>query len=86
MGEFSLVAAGSLVLQGDKVLSNSLVAGVPAIVKRTLTPEEVEQIKASAERYVKYKDSYLGGEFNSIQFQVIDPLGANLISFRRALA
>ena len=52
VGEFSLVAAGSLVLQGDKVPSNSLVAGVPAIVKRTLTAAEVEQIKASAERYV----------------------------------
>ena len=55
MGELSLVAVGSLVLQGDKVPSNSLVAGVPAIVKRTLTPEEVEQIKASAKRYVKYR-------------------------------
>ncbi len=63
VGEFSLVAAGSLVLQGYKVPSNSLVAGVPAIVKRTLTQEEIEQIKASAERYVKYKDGYLRGEF-----------------------
>ncbi len=68
MGEFSLVAAGSLVLQGDKVPSNSLVAGVPAIVKRTLTAEEVEQIKASAERYVNYKNSYLGGEFKLVNF------------------
>ena len=66
VGEFSLVAAGSLVLQGDKVPSNSLVAGVPAIVKRTLTPEEVAQIKASAERYVNYKNSYLGEEFEPI--------------------
>ena len=45
VGEFSLVAAGSLVLQGDKVPSNSLVAGVPAIVKRTLTPEELNRLK-----------------------------------------
>ena len=66
VGEFSLVAAGSLVLQGDKVPSNSLVAGVPAIVKRTVTAAEVEQIKVSAERYVKYKDSYLNGEFKLI--------------------
>ncbi len=66
VGEFSLVAAGSLVLQGDKVPSNSLVAGVPAIVKRTLTTEEMEQIKVSAERYVKYKNSFLNGEFKSI--------------------
>ncbi len=39
VGEFSLVAAGSLVLQGGKVPSNTLVAGVPAIVKRDLTAE-----------------------------------------------
>ncbi len=68
VGEFSLVAAGSLVLQGDKVPNNSLVAGVPAIVKRTLTAEEIEQLKASAERYVKYKNSYLGEEFKLVNF------------------
>jgi len=66
VGEFSLVAAGSLVLQGDKVPNNSLVAGVPAIVKRTLTAEEIEQLKASAERYVNYKNSYLGEEFKLV--------------------
>lgn len=64
IGEFSLVAAGSLVLEGDRVPSHSLVAGVPAIVKRTLSQDEVEKIKRSAERYVSYKNSYLGGEFS----------------------
>lgn len=63
IGEFCLVAAGSLVLQGDKVPSKSLVAGVPAIVKRTVTLEEIEQINASAERYLQYKNSYVKGEF-----------------------
>lgn len=63
IGKFSLVAAGSLVLEGDKVPSNSLVAGVPAIVKRTLSGEEIEKIKRSADRYVGYKNSYLSGKF-----------------------
>lgn len=63
IGTFSLVAAGSLVREGERVPSHSLVAGVPAIVKRTLTEEEIEKIKRSAERYVDYKNSYLGGDF-----------------------
>ena len=63
IGEYCLVAAGTLVLEGDKVPCHSLVAGVPAIVKRTLTHEEIERIKSSSEHYVKYKNSYLQGEF-----------------------
>ncbi len=62
IGEFCLIAAGSLVLEGTKIPKQSLVAGVPAIVKRTLSDEEVEKIKASAARYVNYKNSYQQGE------------------------
>lgn len=62
IGEFSLVAAGSLVREGEKIPDHSLVAGVPAIVKRSLSEEEIERIKLSAERYVKYKNIYLTPE------------------------
>ena len=37
----------------------SLVAGVPAEVKRRLRDEEIENLTASAARYVGYKNSYL---------------------------
>lgn len=66
IGKFSLVAAGALVLEGDKVPENSLVAGVPAIVKRSLTEDEIERIRRSAERYVGYKQSYLDGKFVNV--------------------
>ena len=58
VGKFSLVAAGSLIREGESIPEYSLVAGVPAIVKRSLTAEEIERIKQSAERYVRYKETY----------------------------
>ncbi len=66
VGEFCLIAAGTLVLEESKIPSQSLVAGVPAIVKRTLNDDEVEKIKASADRYVNYKNSYQDGDFQEI--------------------
>ncbi len=63
IGQFCLVAAGSLVRENEEVPDHSLVAGVPAIVKRSLSSDEVERIKLSAERYVRYKQSYLNGGF-----------------------
>ncbi|MGA9872483.1 MAG: gamma carbonic anhydrase family protein [Rhodococcus sp. (in: high G+C Gram-positive bacteria)] len=41
IGEGSLVAAGALVLEGTQVPPRSLVAGVPAKVRRELTDDEV---------------------------------------------
>ncbi len=59
VGPQALVAAGALVREGFVVPERTLVAGVPAAVKRTLTPEEVENLFASAERYIRYKNEYL---------------------------
>lgn len=58
VGEDSIVAAHSLVRVGFKVPPRTLVAGVPAMVKRDLKPEEVEEIARSAARYVEYAASY----------------------------
>lgn len=52
IGTGSLVAAQSLVPQGMQVPPGSLVAGVPAKVKRSLTDEEREGIKLNAAVYV----------------------------------
>ncbi len=62
IGAFALVAAGSLVLEGEKIPGYSLVAGAPAVVTRSLTAEEIGQIKRSAENYVGYKKTYQDGE------------------------
>ncbi|MEY9967164.1 carbonic anhydrase/acetyltransferase-like protein (isoleucine patch superfamily) [Streptacidiphilus sp. MAP12-16] len=53
IGAGSLVAAGALVTQGTQVPPGSLVAGVPAKVKRELTEEERAHIKLNADWYVQ---------------------------------
>jgi len=52
IGRRSIVAAGSLVPQGMQVPPGSLVAGVPAKVKRALGEEEQASLKSWAEKYV----------------------------------
>jgi carbonic anhydrase/acetyltransferase-like protein (isoleucine patch superfamily) len=59
IGEGSLVAAGAVVREGFKVPPRSLVAGVPAVVKRQLTDIEADRARRTAANYVNYKDSYL---------------------------
>ena len=61
IGSYSLVAAGSLVLEQFEVPEGALVAGVPARVKRMLTPEERQQIAESASNYIEYVKSYREG-------------------------
>jgi carbonic anhydrase/acetyltransferase-like protein (isoleucine patch superfamily) len=53
IGAGSLVAAQALVPQGMRVPPGSLVAGVPAKVKRELTDEEREVIKLNAAGYLE---------------------------------
>lgn len=53
VGTGSLVAAGSVVLQGMHIPPRSLVAGVPAKVRRTISDEEVESIRQSAATYIR---------------------------------
>jgi carbonic anhydrase/acetyltransferase-like protein (isoleucine patch superfamily) len=52
IGTGSLVAAGALVLEGTVVPPGSLVAGVPGKVRRPLTDEEQQHVRANAEHYV----------------------------------
>ncbi|NBM18585.1 gamma carbonic anhydrase family protein [Streptomyces sp. GC420] len=52
IGRGSLVAAQALVPEGMRVPPGSLVAGVPAKVRRELTEEEIEGIRLNAAVYV----------------------------------
>lgn len=52
----SMVAAGALVRQNFVVPTGKLVAGVPAKIIRDLSKKEIDNIKASAERYKKYAE------------------------------
>ena len=51
IGAGSLVAAGAVVLEGTVVPPRSLVAGVPGKVRRELTAEEYDGVRANAARY-----------------------------------
>jgi carbonic anhydrase/acetyltransferase-like protein (isoleucine patch superfamily) len=52
IGAGSLVAAGAVVLEGTEIPPRSLVAGVPAKVRRELTDDEVAGLRDNAERYL----------------------------------
>ncbi|RLA76707.1 MAG: gamma carbonic anhydrase family protein [Epsilonproteobacteria bacterium] len=58
IGKESIVGAGSLVTKNKKFPPRSLIMGSPAKVVRELTDEEVEELYASARRYVSFKNEY----------------------------
>jgi carbonic anhydrase/acetyltransferase-like protein (isoleucine patch superfamily) len=60
IGAESLVAAGSVVLEGTVIPPRSLVAGVPAQVRRQLTDDEVAAMKVNADTYVARAAKYAG--------------------------
>jgi gamma-carbonic anhydrase len=55
VGTGSIVAAGALVPEGMVIPPGSMVMGVPARVKRPLTPEEDASIQWYADNYVRYR-------------------------------
>jgi carbonic anhydrase/acetyltransferase-like protein (isoleucine patch superfamily) len=60
IGTGSLVAAGAVVLEGTVVPPRSLVAGVPAKVRRELTDDESEGVRQNAARYVELARAHRG--------------------------
>jgi carbonic anhydrase/acetyltransferase-like protein (isoleucine patch superfamily) len=58
VGAGSLVAAGSVVLEDTVIPPRSLVAGVPAKVRRELTDDEVAGLRANAAHYVELSARY----------------------------
>src|SRR5690606_42060374 len=60
IGRESLVAAGALVLEDTVIPPRSLVAGVPAKVRRELTDDEVAKIRRNAESYRELSAAHRG--------------------------
>jgi len=56
---YAMVGANSLVTAGTRVGTGELWLGSPARRVRALTPEQVEQLRYSADHYVRLKDEYL---------------------------
>jgi carbonic anhydrase/acetyltransferase-like protein (isoleucine patch superfamily) len=60
IGKGSLVAAGAVVKEGMVVPPGSLVAGVPAKILRTVTPEQQESFRKNAADYVACAKAHQG--------------------------
>jgi carbonic anhydrase/acetyltransferase-like protein (isoleucine patch superfamily) len=58
IGRHCLVGAGALVTEGKQFPDNSLILGSPAKAVRTLTLEEIDQLLAVNEGYVKRAELY----------------------------
>ncbi|MGF3055333.1 gamma carbonic anhydrase family protein [Microbacterium sp. YY-01] len=58
IGSGCLVAGGAVVLGGTVVPDGSLVAGVPAKVRRELTEEEKEGIRRNAQIYLGHRETH----------------------------
>lgn len=58
IGRHCLVGAGALVTEGKTFPDRSLILGAPARVARTLSDEEVADLKASAEHYRERGQTY----------------------------
>jgi len=62
VGEFSIVAAGAVVLEGMQIAPDSLVAGIPAKIKKELPPENRDARRLHAQEYRELAAVYLAQE------------------------
>jgi carbonic anhydrase/acetyltransferase-like protein (isoleucine patch superfamily) len=58
LGEYSFIAAGSLVTPGKKIPPGVLVMGSPAKIVRDINEKERMLIERTASNYQKYKENY----------------------------
>lgn len=59
VGEKSIIAAGSLLREGNKFPAKHLIAGFPARVIRPLKDDEIKKNFQYARNYIEYKNEYL---------------------------
>lgn len=59
IGRGSIVAAGTLIVEGATIPPRSLVMGSPGKVRRTLTDDDLAEIRMYADRYVQYRLDYM---------------------------
>jgi carbonic anhydrase/acetyltransferase-like protein (isoleucine patch superfamily) len=65
IGAGSVIAAGALVPEGMDIPPGSLAMGVPAKVRRSVSPEEQERFRLNAQHYVDLRAKYLDGQSNA---------------------
>jgi carbonic anhydrase/acetyltransferase-like protein (isoleucine patch superfamily) len=59
VGSGSVIAAGAVVPEGMQIPAGSMVMGVPAKIRREVTPEEKERFRVNAQHYVEACAIYL---------------------------
>jgi carbonic anhydrase/acetyltransferase-like protein (isoleucine patch superfamily) len=62
IGEEAVVAAGALVTPGMEVPPRTLVAGVPAKVRRAVTDEELAHLRRGVQSYLELKTRYMAAD------------------------
>jgi len=68
IGSGSLIAAGAVILEGSNIPPNSLVAGVPAKIRRETSAEERAAIVQNAITYHELSALNAAGEIESGDF------------------
>lgn len=58
IGKGAVIAAGALVPEGMQIPANSLAMGMPARVRREVTPEEQQRFRTNCQNYVRITAIY----------------------------
>ena len=58
IGSFCVIGAGCLVSQGMEIPDNSLVVGVPAEIKRQISPEPQQRLQRGSQSYAELLKQY----------------------------
>lgn len=66
IGDNCIIGAGSLIGMGKKIPTGSLAVGSPARVIRTLSEDDISDIRKYAERYVALQTRYRAGALKSV--------------------
>lgn len=58
IGDFCVIGAGCLISQGMIVPDNSLVVGIPGVIKRRISPQMMRRLQGGAQSYVDLVKRY----------------------------
>ncbi len=60
IGKNCIIAAGTVIKENSVIPDGSLSAGVPGVIKKSLTDKDINAVRESASNYIKYVKNYRG--------------------------
>jgi len=66
IGEYSIIAAGTVVAENTKIPSRSVVMGVPGKIVRETNDEDIKRIESAAQDYLRLSESHYEGQYKNI--------------------